>query len=146
MADSKRGIDVSGIDGIIGYWLRRAQIAVFARFAKAFAEADVKPAEYSVLALVADNPGLKPSQVAAVLGIQRANFVALAAGLEGRGLIQRKVAESDRRSHGLFLTPAGADMVTMIRHIQESFEAELVAEMGGAAARNQLIALLKKLG
>ena len=147
MADGrKRGIDTSGIDDIIGYRLRRAQVAVFASFVKHFESAGLKPAEYSVLVLAADNPGLKPSQMAAALGIQRANFVALAAGLEGRGLMERKVAENDRRSHGLFLTAPGRDAVNMIARLQERFEAEMVAQLGGDAERKQLIALLKKLG
>ena len=146
MADGrKRGIDTSGIDDII-YRLRRAQVAVFASFLKHFESAELKPAEYSVLVLATDNPGLKPSQMAAALGIQRANFVALAAGLEARGLIERKVAENDRRSHGLFLTAAGTVTVNSIRKIQERFESELVADLGGDAERKHLIALLKKLG
>jgi DNA-binding MarR family transcriptional regulator len=142
----KRGIDTSGIDDIIGYRLRRAQMAVFSSFLKHFHSAGLKPAEYSVLILAADNPGLKPSQMAAALGMQRANFVALAAGLEERRLIERKVAENDRRSHGLFLTAVGVDTVNMIRAVQEKFEAELVAQLGGEAERRHLIALLKKLG
>lgn len=139
-------IDTSGIDDIIGYRLRRAQVAVFARFAQSFAETELKPAEYSTIVLLADNPGLKPSQVAAVLGMQRANFVALAAGLEKRGLIARRVEQEDRRSHTLSLTPSGAAMADDVRRIQERFEAEIVAELGGDAERWQLLALLKKLG
>lgn len=147
MADGrKRAIDTSGIDGIIGYRLRRAQVAVFASFVKHFASANLKPAEYSVLILAADNPGLKPSQMAAVLGVQRANFVALAAGLEGRGLIERTTSEADRRSHAIHLTAAGAAMVRDVRRIQEKFEAEIVAGLGGEAERDRLLGLLKKLG
>jgi len=141
-----RSIDTSGIDGIIGYRLRRAQMAVFARFMKRFAAAGIKPAEYSVLILAADNPGLRPSDMAAALGIQRANFVALAAGLEERGLIERRAAEADRRSHAIHLTPAGAKMVRDIRMIQDKFEAEFVAELGGPAERDLLLKLLEKLG
>lgn len=147
MADGrKRTIETSGIDDIIGYRLRRAQMAVFARFAKHFASADIKPAEYSVLILAAENPGLRPSQMAAVLGIQRANFVALAAGLEARGLIERTTTETDRRSHVIHLSADGEGMVRNIQKIQEKFEAEIVAELGGEAERDRLVGLLKKLG
>lgn len=146
MNDKRRSIDTSGVDGIIGYRLRRAQIAVFGRFLERFAEAEVKPADYSVLVLIADNPGLRPSQIAAALGIQRANFVALANALEARGLIDRTQASADRRAHALDLTPAGRALVGRLRAIQEAFETELVDELGGPEARDSLLALLARLG
>jgi DNA-binding MarR family transcriptional regulator len=145
MDEKRKGIDTSGVDGIIGYRLRRAQMAVFARFLQRFAETELKPADYSTLVLVADNPGLRPSQVAAVLGIKRANFVALANSLEARGLIDRKQMSADRRAEALRLTPAGHDLVTRLRRIQEQFEAELVGELGGTAERDRLLALLARL-
>jgi DNA-binding MarR family transcriptional regulator len=140
------GLDTSSIDGIIGYRLRRAQLSVFGRFLKRFATVELKPAEYSLLVIVADNPGQRPSQVAAALGIKRANFVALAARLETRGLIERQQAVADRRSHALAVTRAGKTMVTRIRRLQQGFEAELIVLLGGEAERDRLIALLKKLG
>jgi DNA-binding MarR family transcriptional regulator len=140
-----KGLDTSSIDGVIGYRLRRAQLSVFGRFLKRFAAVELKPAEYSVLVIVADNPGQRPSQVAAVLGIKRANFVALAAGLETRGLIERQQAATDRRSQALAVTRAGKAMVSKIRRLQQSFESELIALLGGEAERDRLIALLKKL-
>lgn len=146
MDDKRRTIDTSGVDGIVGYRLRRAQVAVFARFMQRFAEVDLKPADYSTLVLVADNPGLRPSQVAAVLGIKRANFVALANALEARGLIDRKQMSADRRAHALALTPSGRRLVDRVRKIQERFEAELVEELGGAVERDRLMTLLARLG
>jgi DNA-binding MarR family transcriptional regulator len=143
--EAHRGLDTSSIDGIIGYRLRRAQLSVFGRFLKRFAAVELKPAEYSVLVIVADNPGQRPSQVAAALGIKRANFVALAAGLEARGLIERQTAV-DRRSHALAVTRAGKAMVVKIRRLQQGFEAELIALLGSKSERDRLIALLKKLG
>jgi DNA-binding MarR family transcriptional regulator len=145
MDDKRRPIDTSSVEGIVGYRLRRAQMAVFARFMQRFAEADVKPADYSTLVLVADNPGLRPSEVAAVLGIKRANFVALANTLERRGLMVRKRALGDRRAHALQLTPAGRDLVARLRAIQDTFEAELVSELGGIAERDRLLKLLARL-
>lgn len=146
MDEKRKLIDTSSVDGIIGYRLRRAQMDVFGRFMQRFAEVDVKPADYSILVLVGDNPGLRPSEVAAVLGIQRANFVALANALEARGLITRKQASRDRRAHALDLTPAGREFVARLRRIQDAFETELVAELGGTLERDQLLALLARLG
>ena len=112
---SEHGLDTSSIDDVIGYRLRRAQLAVFTRFAARFAEAKLKPADYSALVLIADNPGSKQTAIAAALGIKRANFVALTEGLAQRGLIERRQPASDRRSHALHLTPEGEKLVAAIR-------------------------------
>src|SRR5262245_37150249 len=85
-AEEKVAVDPGPLGEMIGYALRRAQLAVFDEAIRVFAELDLRPAQYSVLALVGHRPGLKQSDVAAALGIQRANFVTLFDGLEQRGL------------------------------------------------------------
>jgi DNA-binding MarR family transcriptional regulator len=92
---------------MVGYALKRAQLAVFEEAIQGFAKLDLRPAHYSILALVAFAPGRKQSDVAAALGIQRANFVALIDGLERRGLAERRPVPNDRRSHALHLTREG---------------------------------------
>ena len=57
-----------GTEDIIGYRLRRAQLSVFQRFLAVFDAFSLRPAEYSVLVLVSDNPGRKQTQIAEVLG------------------------------------------------------------------------------
>ena len=146
MDDTKGRIETASVDRIVGYRLRRAQLAVFGRFAQRFAEFDLKPADYSSLVLIADNPGLRPSEIAAALGIQRANFASLAERLVSRGLIERRRAAGDRRARALELTHARRELVGRLRRAQDTFEAELVAELGGEAERDRLLDLLGRLG
>ena len=63
------------LDEYVGYALRRAQIAVFEEFIREFEPLDLRPAQFSVLLVIHRDPGLNQSEVAARLGIQRANFV-----------------------------------------------------------------------
>ena len=91
-------IEIGPLAGMIGYVLRRAQLAVFDDVIANFAELDLRPAEYSVLVLLGHAPGAKQSDVAAALGIQRANFVVLFDGLERRGLGRGHPAPSAGRS------------------------------------------------
>ena len=86
------------MESIIGYKLRRSQLYVFHDFIQSFAKLKLRPAEFSVLALIARTPGLKQSEVAEALGIKRANFVALMDGLEARGLASRRKGDIDKRS------------------------------------------------
>ena len=76
-AAADKRIGVGPLAGKVGYALRRAQLAVFDEIITAFAELELRPAQYSVLVLLEHAPGSKQSDVAGALGIQRANFVAL---------------------------------------------------------------------
>ena len=80
---------VPRMDAIIGYKLRRAQLSVFQDFLQTFAKMKLRPAEFSVLAMIADAPGQKQTEIAGQLGIKRANFVALMDGLDTAALAAR---------------------------------------------------------
>src|SRR5881396_3575906 len=106
-SEGEERLETSGTTSLVGYRLRRAQLNVFQRFLRVFDEIGLRPAEYSVLVLIADNPGRKQIEIAEVLGIKRANFVTLVHGLERRGLIERRPANDDRRANALHLSAAG---------------------------------------
>jgi DNA-binding MarR family transcriptional regulator len=143
---SPRSFDTGSVSGIIGYRLRRAQVSVFQQFMARFAEFGLTPAEYSVLALIGANPGSKQTQIGEALGIKRANFVTLVNSLENRGLTERRQPAGDRRSNALFLTETGAALIAKANAVQANFEAEMVDRLGGPQVRDQLVALLDRLG
>jgi DNA-binding MarR family transcriptional regulator len=136
--------DLGPLGDMIGYALRRAQLAVFDEAIKGFAKLDLRPAQYSVLALVGHKPGLKQSEVAAALGIQRANFVALLDGLERRGLARRSATPSDRRANVLHLTEEGQRTLRAASALVTAIEARLDARLG-PGGRALLLDLLRRL-
>lgn len=138
-------VEVPPMATIIGYKLRRAQLFVFQDFLESFSKVKLRPAEFSVLAIIADRPGLKQSEIAETLGIKRANFVALMDSLEKRGLAERRKAETDRRSHSVHLTPEGEKFVKKMTAIWAEHENRLIERLGGAAERDRLIDLLDRL-
>ena len=95
--------------------------------------------------MIEDNPGRKQSEIAEVLGIKRANFVALVNGLEQRGLIERLPVHGDRRANALHLTPEGARFLGDARAIQDAFESDCVRRLGGTQEREALLRLLERL-
>jgi DNA-binding MarR family transcriptional regulator len=141
---ARRPVDLGPLPGLIGFMLRRAQIAVFQEIFRAFAEAGIRPAQFSVLVVIERNPGLTQTEVAAALGIKRTNFVALIDGLEQRGLAERKCSATDRRSHALYLTDAGTTMMRQLLHLVDSLEARLVSRIG-PGGRDRLLALLRQI-
>jgi DNA-binding MarR family transcriptional regulator len=139
-------LDQRAMQQVVGYRLRRAQLIVFKEFSEAFSELELRPADFAVLALMADNPGRKQAEIAAALGIKRANFVALINGLAERGLVERRQKENDKRSHALFLTDCGREFAARMNGIQQEFEQRLIDRLGGPAERDKLIALLDRIG
>src|SRR3546814_3208264 len=105
---------------------------------------DLRPAQFSVLAIIRANPGLKQSRVSEALGINRANFVALLDHLASRELARRAPAPGDRRSNALFLTATGeAFLDEAFRHLQAHHERRLDAPLG-ASDQQLLLALLDR--
>lgn len=144
-SDPDDGLRTEATTGIIGYRVRRAQLSVFQKFLAVFEALQLRPAEYSVLVLIADNPGRKQTEIAEVLGIKRANFVTLVHGLEERGLVERVPSAQDKRANALHLTGEGETFLANARAVHEAMEDELVARLGGAAERDRLLALLDRL-
>lgn len=130
---------------IVGYRLRRAQLAVFQQFLAVFEALELRPAEYSVLVLVADNPGRRQTEIAEALGIKRANFVTLLHGLEARGLVKRRASAGDRRANALFLSAKGTRFLAAAQERHDELERQVVERLGGTEARRQLLDLLERL-
>jgi DNA-binding MarR family transcriptional regulator len=137
-------VDIGALTCLIGYMLRRAQIAVFQDVFRAFAEVGIRPAQFSVLTAIAHNPGRTQSQIAVALGIKRTNFVALIDGLERRGLAERRPAPRDRRSHALHLTGAGKATVRRLNRMVDKLEAGMIRRIG-RDRRAVLLELLRRL-
>ena len=137
-------VDLASLGGIVGYPLRRAQMAVFEDFARRFAPLDLTPAQYSTLVAIDENPGRRQSDIAAALGIQRPNFVAMLDELQRRGLAERIRSGSDRRSNALALTPEGAALLARARLAQGGQEAAIDALLG-PSERATLVNLLNRL-
>jgi DNA-binding MarR family transcriptional regulator len=130
--------------GLIGYRLRRAQLKVFEDFIACFAPLSLKPAQFSALVLIDANPGRSQREIAAALGIQRPNFVAMMDEFERRGLAKRHRSEIDRRSHALDLTEAGRALLRQGREIVRGHEERISARLN-AVDRQELVRLLSRL-
>lgn len=142
---SKHAVDYSILSGAVLYRLRRAQLAVVHDFNENLLEFGLRPADFSVLIVVANNSGLKQSDVAEALGIQRANFVAIIDGLEAKELLARRKSDVDRRVHFLDMTAKGKAMLDEISEIWRDNEDKLIDRLGGEQARDQLIGLLRRI-
>jgi DNA-binding MarR family transcriptional regulator len=138
-------LDFAELNGHVGYFLRRLQVAVFSNFIRTLAPLDVRPAQYSVLVLIAANPGRSQSAIGQALNIERARLARMLHELERRKWIERRAAPDDRRSHSLFLTEPGAKALARIRGLATRHEERMV-ELIGRDRRLLLLDLLREFG
>lgn len=127
--------------GHAGYAVRRFQLWIFQDFVRTLAAADIRPTQYSVLTVIAANPGLTQMAVAKRLGIERARLVHLLDSLEGRKLVARVPSATDRRSHALHLTTHGHASLKKFKRLAAEHERH-VSEKIGAANRERLLQIL----
>jgi len=129
----------------VGYFLRRLQVALFKDFIRTLAPVDVRPAQYSILILIAANPGRSQAAIGRALGIERARLARMLHELERRKWIERRAAAGDGRSHALFLTAAGAKALARIKALSARHEAQMV-DLIGPKRRMLLLELLREFG
>lgn len=134
-------IVIGTLDHHLGYFLRRAQVWVFQDFIRTLTPVDIRPAQYSVLVVIAANPGLSQSDLADKLNIERARLVRLLDRLEKRGLLSRLRSRADRRSHALHLTRAGQTILRRAKALAAGHEARLIEKLGPERHKQMLEAL-----
>lgn len=105
--DSDAKIDTSYLESLLGYNARRAALAVIGVFLQRMAPFGLRPVDFSVLTLIAHNPGITSRQLCAALDILPPNLVGMIKSLDKRGLIERRPHPTDRRAQGLHLSPGG---------------------------------------
>ena len=138
-------IDRGELAGLLGYHLRRAQIAMFQSFARATAGEDVRPGQLGVMLLLAANPGLNQTRLGRAIGIDRSTLVAVLDRLEKRGLLTRTPSPGDRRSRSLHLTAAGVSFLEGVMPKVRRHEEDLAVDLSGEE-RRLLLTLLRRIG
>ncbi len=137
-------IDTAPLPDAIGYMLRRAHLVVVKNFITLCKDIDIRPAQFAILTVIENNPGLKQIDVSLALGIKRTNMVALIDALQKRDLVRRVTVKSDRRSYALHLTAKGKTFMAKLRARAAQHEKEVGAALG-VNGREQLLAQLRLL-
>lgn len=137
-------LDARMLETLVGYNARRAWLIVSDFFAERMAPYGLKQIDFSVLSLLAHNPGATSRQLCSTLDILPPNLVSLVATLDSRGLIERRPHPHDGRAVGLYLTPAGEALIHEAEQAVMQLEADASARLT-ARERETLIRLLQKI-
>jgi len=127
------------LETLVGYQMRRVSAAAMADLSRDLATVALTPTEASVLLLVAANPGIRPTELGRMLGIQRANMTPLTGKIEKQGLIRR--CRVDGRSHGLTVTEQGGDRSVETKRIMDEHDRRLLEPLCGSARDSLALAL-----
>lgn len=100
-------INVSILPNLLGYNIRRAQIALWRDFNRTVGEGTVRSGMFSLMVLVEANPGIAQVDLARVLDQDKATIVGLIDSLQKRRWLVRRRSSVDARRHGIFMTATG---------------------------------------
>jgi DNA-binding MarR family transcriptional regulator len=137
-------LDARMLEALVGYNARRAWLIVSSVFAERMAPYGLKQIDFSVLSLLAHNPGATSRQLCNTLDILPPNLVSLVATLDSRGLIERRPHPHDGRAVGLHLTEAGEKLIREAEQTVTQLEADASARLT-VRERETLIRLLQKI-
>jgi DNA-binding MarR family transcriptional regulator len=138
------GVDYDVLDDLIGYSLRRAQVAMFLAFHEATRGLEITPPRFTALVIVGANPGISQTTLGRVLGIARSGAMMLTDWMEDRRLAERRQQPDDGRAWGLHLTARGEKLVASMKRRVLAEDRRRAARLG-AGERQRLLTLLKKL-
>jgi len=135
-------INVSFLPNLLGYNLRRAQIALWKDFIRTVGA--TRSGIFSLLVLVEANPGIAQIDLANQLMIDKASIVGLIHDLQRRKWAERHQSSVDRRRQGIFLTAEGRRALKKLREDMLEHEARFT-RMYTAEELGQLLQLLRRM-
>ncbi|MCM2563038.1 MarR family transcriptional regulator [Lutimaribacter sp. EGI FJ00015] len=137
------GLD-AGLREFVGYTMKRATSAVTADAARVLEPMGLRITTFSALSVICHSPGVRQTELAAALGMERSNSVAVIDKLEKAGWIARERKSTDRRAIALRPTTVGLARQKQARLALLAHEDRLFAGLT-AAERRDLVKLLSKI-
>ena len=134
----------AALDDLIGYAMRRAQLKLFQNLINQLSVHDLRPAQFSAMAIIDQNPGLMQADLARALSIEPPQVVPLLNKLESRALAVRVRCKPDKRSYGIFLSKTGETLLKELKKIAAQSDIDATSALD-PAEREELLRLLKKV-
>ena len=134
----------SALDDLIGYAMRRAQLKLFQNLIARLSSHDLRPAQFSALAIIDKNPGLMQADLAKALAIEPPQVVPLLNKLGSRALAVRLRCKPDKRSYGIFLSKTGETLLKELKQIAAESDLDSTSALD-TQEREELLRLLKKV-
>ena len=134
----------TALSQLVGYNLKRSFNGIYIDLAEALRPLGLRMITFTILTMLRENPGIRLSNLAAAIDMEKPNMVSVIDELSKRGLVTRSADPLDGRARQLNLTDAGEEL----QH--QAYGAACAHEEGclrhlDKVERAQLIALLSKI-
>ena len=138
-------LDEVGMHPILGYQLAQASIVTTKVFAEKIGGVfELRPVEFTILALIDGNPGVSARQLADALAVTPPNITMWIDKLERRGFVERERSSIDRRAQHIRATAQGAALARKAMAMAIDGEQAALAALS-PAERAMLVELLHKV-
>lgn len=107
------------LEAHLGYWMRRVSNHVSAGFARSLRLRNVSVAEWVILSQIYNEPGIKLTQLAEILGLTRGAVSKVLDKLEKKKWITRRTLAGDNRVQQLFLSAPGRRTLPQLAEIAD---------------------------
>ncbi len=128
----------------IAYHLRLAQEASFQTFKQRVGNADLQPGRYTILSIIANNPGLTPTELSRACGRDKSTLTPTLKDLAKRGMVERRRRETDERSYTVHLTPAGGELLQTLRRHALAHD-RVLDRIVGPEKREEFLEILRRI-
>ncbi len=126
-----------------GFLLRMAWLQVSEKLEENTQSVMLTAAEYTILRMIAQSPGIRQGHLARALYIKPAAMTRIIRGFEDRALVARQIPDGDRRTVRLSICPAG---LAALEQARGQFGGKAKHERGNLseAEQHQLNELLRR--
>ncbi|RIV88163.1 MarR family transcriptional regulator [Aurantiacibacter xanthus] len=138
-----RTFDYGQLPELMGFHLRRASIVDFSTFSEEIGDRAITPLRYSALEVIGANPGLRQTQLAAILGLSKPAATLAIDFWEARDCLARRRIPEDGRARGIHLTPEGQRTLGELRRQVALHDQALTASLSEPELRALHSALRK---
>ena len=122
MSGLPAGMDLDGLDEILGVQVSLAYVTILQHFNRSLGEIGLTPKQTSTLWLAAANPGIPQVDIARFFRMDRATMLGITNSLTEQGLLDRGPSIRSGRTVGLHITKAGAARLAAARAAVEKHE------------------------
>lgn len=114
----------------VGYELKRTQHALRSTLDEALRELSLTAPQYAALAVLEDAPGVSSAELARRCFVTAQTMNAIVAGLERRGLLERRPHPTHGRIRETRLTAAGYRLLAEAHEAVRRIEAAMTSDVG----------------
>jgi len=134
----------SALSRLVGYNLKRSFNGIYLDLADVLRPLGLRMMTFTILTMLKENPGIRPSSLALAIDVEKPNMVAVIDELVAGALVTRMADPSDGRARQLHLTEAGEALQRDAYERVCQHEARFLHNLNDME-RHQLVTILAKI-